>query len=195
MLSGHVLPIYLVCDQSFSMVDHIETLNDSLLEFHRAHDADPLLAELTRLCLIGFAESPEILLPLRRAAEITRISNPTGGAATNFGAMFAFLRETITRDLGMLKEQARQICRPAVFLLSDGQPTDPVLWPAAHARLVDPAWAARPNVIAFGIGDADPVTISRIGTHRAYLGRDGVSLSAALRELTDEISTFADDWV
>jgi hypothetical protein len=37
-------------------------------------------------------------------------------------------------------------------------------------------------VIAFGMGDADPATISRIGTFRAYLGQDGISSGAALHE-------------
>ena len=59
------------------------------------------------------------------------------------------------------------------MLFSDGQPTDPATWPDAFAALTDPAWTARPNMIAVGVGDADPVTMSRIGTFRTFTGQDG----------------------
>jgi uncharacterized protein YegL len=189
MHSDHVLPIYVVCDQSFSMMDHIDALNDSLLELYRAVGADPVAAERIRVCLIGFSESPKILLPLCRLSENTRISGLSGRAATNFGATFIFLRETIATDVEHLRSQSHQVCRPIVVFLSDGQPTDPAAWPAAHARLTDPSWPARPEVIAFGLGDADPVTIGRIGTSRAFLGRDGISLAATLSEQVSGFTT------
>jgi uncharacterized protein YegL len=190
-----VLPVYVVCDQSYSMLDHIDALNDCLLELRQACELAQLAAEHTRFCLIGFADAPEILLPLCRPTELARISRLSPRTETNFAATFTFLREAITCDVEMLKKQSHRVCRPFVFFLSDGQPTDPTLWPAAHARLIDPSWDARPNMIAFGFGDANPVTIQRIGTYRAFLSRDGVSLASALRQLTGAVATFAPDQV
>lgn len=187
MFSDHVLPLYLVCDESLSMMDHVEALNDGLRELCRAVGADPALAERVQLCLIGFSEKPELLQPLRRATEvveITDVSVRVEQAASNFGAVFRFLRETITHDVRLLGSRNYRIHRPAVFFLSDGQPTDPVTWPAAFAALTDSSWAASPNVVAFGIGDADPAIIARIGTCRAFVGRDGVSPGTALRALS-----------
>jgi uncharacterized protein YegL len=189
MHSDHVLPFYVVCDVSFSMMDHIDAVNDSLHELHRAVGSDPVVAERTRFCVIGFSESPEILLPLCKPSEITEISRFTARAATNFGAAFTFLRETITRDVRLLNAGFHRVHRPAMFFLSDGQPTDPATWPAAFAELTDPAWTARPNVIAFGLGDADPATIGRVGTFRAFMGQDGVSPGAALRGLARALIT------
>ena len=87
--------------------------------------------------------------------------------------------------------------RPAVFFLSDGHPTDPATWPAAYERLVDPDWPPRPNIIAFGIGDADAATIGRIGTFQAFMSQGGVSPAAALhgfaRALTTSVVRSADD--
>jgi uncharacterized protein YegL len=180
MQSNHVLPLYVVCDLSFSMMDHIEALNDSLRELQSAIGSDPAAAEGIRFCLIGFSESPEVLMPLCRLSELTEISGLTAPAATNFGAAFTFLRDTIARDVRLLKARSHRVCRPAVFFLSDGQPTDPATWPASFAALTDPSWGARPNVTAFGIGDADPATIDRIGTFQAFLGRDGVRPAVAL---------------
>ena len=192
MHPGNVLPIYVLCDQSFSMLDHINALNDSLFELRGACETDPLIAERTRFCVIGFAESPEILVPLCPPAEITGLSGLSVHATTNFGLAFTFLCEVITRDVAMLKEQSHRVCRPAVFFLSDGQPTDSELWPAAHVRLTDPSWDARPNVIAYGLGDADPAIIQRIGTYRAFLSREGVSLTSALRQLADAVAMLQD---
>ncbi len=182
MCSEHVLPFYVVCDVSFSMTDHLDALNAGLLELHRAIGTDPVVADRTRFCLIGFSESPEILLPLSRLSEITEITTLVARAATNFGAAFTLLRALIDQDIEMLKGQSHRVYRPAVFFLSDGQPTDPATWPAAYAALTDASWPARPNVIAFGVGDADPATIGRIGTLRAFMGQDGVSPGSALHE-------------
>lgn len=187
MFSDHVLPLYLVCDESLSMMDHVDAVNDGLRELCRAVGADPAFAERVQLCLIGFSETPEVLAPLRRATEVTEIidvSVRVERAASNFGAVFTFLRETITRDVRLLGSRNYRIHRPAVFFLSDGQPTDPVTWPAAFAALTDSSWAASPNVVAFGVGDADPVVIARIGTCRAFVGRDGVSPGTAFRALS-----------
>jgi uncharacterized protein YegL len=189
MHSDYVLPFYVVCDESFSMIDHIDALNDGLLELRSAVGTDPVVADRTRFCLIGFSESPRIRLPLCRLSEITEISGVTARAATNFGAVFAFLRVTITQDVDLLKKRSAQVCRPAVFFLSDGQPTDPATWPAAYAALTDPNWPARPNVIAFGIGDADPVTIGRIGTFRSFMSQDGVSPASVLHEFARTLVT------
>jgi uncharacterized protein YegL len=52
--SEHVLPFYVVCDVSFSMTDHLDALNAALLELHRAVGTDPVVADRTRFCLIGF---------------------------------------------------------------------------------------------------------------------------------------------
>jgi len=187
MFSDHVLPLYLVYDESLSMMDHIDTVNDGLRDLYRAVRADAAFAERVQLCLIGFSETPELRQPLHRAAEIAEVAEVSARveqAASNFGAVFTFLRGTITRDVRLLGSRNHRIHRPAVFFLSDGQPTDPVTWPSAFAALTDPSWAASPNVVAFGVGDADPVVIARIGTCRAFVGRDGVSPGTALRALS-----------
>src|SRR2546423_3704908 len=173
MHSNQVLPFYVVCDVSYSMMDHLDAVNDSLRDLHHAIACDPTIADAIRFCLIGFSESPEIVVPLGRPGEIAELSGLTGRAVSNFGAVFAFLRDRITRDVDLLAARSHRVSRPAVCFLSDGQPTDPSTWPASFAALTDAAWTARPNVIAVGIGDAEPVTINRIGTFRAFLGQNG----------------------
>ncbi|MPZ80022.1 MAG: hypothetical protein GEV28_06320 [Actinophytocola sp.] len=175
-----ILPFYVVCDQSYSMADHLDALNDGLADLHNAVGTDPVVADKTRFCLIGFSGTAEILQPLCRLSDVVSLVGLTTQAATSFGAVFTLLRETIERDVDMLKADAHRVYRPAVFFLSDGHPTDPTSWQAAYERLVDPGWSARPNIISFGIGDADAPTIGRIGTFQAYMSQGGVSPAAAL---------------
>jgi uncharacterized protein YegL len=189
MHSDHVLPVYVVRDESFSVIDYVAALNESLLELRRAVGDDPIVGDRSRFCLIGFSESPRVLLPLSRLSAVGEISSLAVPAATNFGAVFMFLRDTIGRDVDLLEKQAYRVCRPAVFFLSDGQPTDPATWPAAFAALTDPSWNARPNLVAFGIGDADPATIGRIGTFRAFVGQNGASPDTVMHGFTRALIT------
>jgi uncharacterized protein YegL len=180
MPSPYVLPCYVVCDSSVSMTEHIDAMNGSVRELCRTAGADPVVADRTRICVIGFSCTATVVLPLRRPREIIEVGGLTPAGATNFGAAFTLLRDTIERDTAALAAQDYRVHRPAVFFLSDGQPTDPVTWPAAHAALTDPSWPAHPNMIAFGVGDADPATIGRVGTFRSFVGREAVSPGAAL---------------
>jgi uncharacterized protein YegL len=184
-----ILPLYVVCDQSYSMADHLDVLNDGLTQLHAAVGTDPVVAEKTRFCLIGFSGIAEVLQPLCRASDVTGITGLTIQAATSFGAAFRVLRDTIESDVDTLKARGDQVYRPAVFFLSDGHPTDPTTWEAEYERLVDPDWPRRPNIIAFGIGDADAATIDRIGTFQAFMSQGGVSPAAALHSFARALTT------
>ena len=169
-----MLPCYVVCDFSSSMTDYIGDLRAGLREFRGALHADPVAAARIRVCVIGIAEPPRVLQPLRPAAELDDLTEQTPCAGTKFGPVFELLRETIDRDVNALRRNRR----PIVFFVSDGRPTDAATWPAAFAAIADPTWTARPDVIAFGVGAADPDTLTLIGTRRVFLG--GVRLGTAL---------------
>lgn len=179
-MEPHVLPCYVVCDVSSSMSDHLDEVNAGLREFRGALHADPSVAALVRVCVVGFAEEPLVLQPLGPAAELAELSEARPCAGTNFGPAFAFLRATVDRDVHGLKAQRLRVRRPIVFFTSDGRPTDRASWSAGFDALADPAWAARPHVVAFGVGATDNVTLSRIGTSGTFLRRDGVRFGAAL---------------
>lgn len=169
-----MLPCYVVCDFSPSMTDYIAELRAGLREFRGALHADPVAAARIRVCVIGVAETPWVQQPLRPAAELGELTERIPCAGTNFGPVFELLRTTIERDVNALNGNRR----PIVFFASDGRPTDPLTWPAAFAALTDPAWPARPELIAFGLGAADRDTLTRIGLDRVFLG--GVRMGAAL---------------
>ena len=187
-MPDRVLPFYVVCDESYSMADHLGVLNAGLRELRRCVVADPVLRGRARFCLIGFAEDARVVVPLARLDEFPDVTGLTARAATNFGRVFTTLRQIIERDVRELRTRACEVYQPAVFFLSDGQPTDPAVWQDAYARLVDPGWPSRPKVVAFGIGDADAATIGVIGEFKAFPPRQkpaSFNLDAVLRQLED----------
>jgi uncharacterized protein YegL len=184
-----ILPFYVVCDQSYSMADHLDALNDGLAQLHAAVGTDPVVADKTRFCLIGFSGEAVVLQSLCRPSDVVGLTDLTTHPATSFGEAFTLLRDTIENDVDELKARGDQVYRPAVFFLSDGHPTDHTTWEAAYERLVDPDWPARPNIIAFGIGDADADTIHQIGTVQAFMSHGGVSPAAALHSFAHALTT------
>jgi uncharacterized protein YegL len=179
-MGSDVLPCYIACDVSLSMADHIDELNTGLREFRGAVHADASVTDRILCSVIGFGETPHVVQSLLPMGDLAELPAPRACAGTNFGPAFTFLREVIDEDVGGLAKRRPQVHRPVVFFLSDGQPTDPVTWPAAFLSLCDPTWPRRPRVVAFGVGDADADALGRIGTFRTYLGRDGVRLGTAL---------------
>ncbi|TDP97992.1 vWA domain-containing protein [Labedaea rhizosphaerae] len=192
-MHARILPFYLVCDESYSMSDHLDVVRDSLREVHDTVRSDPAARRHTRLCLIGFSAEARVITPLSQRWDQTAdfTFQPNGG--TNFAAAFTLLRRTIDDDVAELTAAGHDVLRPVVFFLSDGQPTD-TAWPHAHARLTDPGWPARPRVVAFGVGDADVATISRVGSFKAYLGNGragtgAAGTTAALRQCVRALAT------
>ncbi len=172
------MPCYVACDVSLSMADHIDELNTGLREFRGAVHADAAVADQVLCSVVGFGETPHVVQSLLPMDDLAELPAPGACAGTNFGPAFTFLRAAIDQDVRSLERHRMRVHRPMVFFLSDGQPTDPVTWPAAFASFTDPAWARRPRVVAFGVGDAD--ALAAIGTFRTYLARDGVRLGTAL---------------
>jgi uncharacterized protein YegL len=84
-----------------------------------------------------------------------------------------------TQDVDQLKGGGREVLRPVVFVLTDGQPTNADgepsdEWRAGYGRLVDPTWGRHANVVPFGFGDATIDVIKQIATvaGAAFLAKD-----------------------
>jgi uncharacterized protein YegL len=179
-MGSDVLPCYVACDVSLSMADHIDELNRGLREFRGAVHADASVGDRVLCSVLGFGEKPEVVQRMLPMDDLVDLPAPGACAGTNFGPVFTYLRDTIDGDVVGLEQHRLRVHRPLVFFLSDGQPTDPVTWPAAFTALCDPAWPRCPRVVAFGVGDADEEALGRIGTFRTYLSRDGIRLGTAL---------------
>ncbi|MGA5314838.1 vWA domain-containing protein [Streptomyces pseudogriseolus] len=180
---GQLLPVYVLADESGSMTNYVGDLNEGMKSLHVALLGEPMAAAKVRFSVLGFANSVTerlILADLRSEAELPRLS---AGGGTNYDAAFGALLERIPQDVRTLKSQGYRVHRPAVFFLSDGQPTCGEEWRETHRRLTDRAVTpAAPNVIAFGIGEARAGTILAAATQEkfAFVSIPGAQLGESI---------------
>lgn len=178
----HVLPVYLVADESGSMRSVVDELNAGLAALHHTLLAEPMAAAKVRFTVVGFADTATVRLHLadmRLQDDLPRLGARGG---TSYGAVFEELSGLVPADVARLREHGYGVHRPTVFFLTDGRPSDPH-WTEAHRRLVDrEVQRAAPNIIACGIGDADASTIVRIASSPdfAFVSVPGTAVGAQI---------------
>lgn len=187
-MSQQVLPFYLVCDESSSMSGApIDAINQSLPDLHQEIGGNPVVADKTRFALISFNHNAQVLLPLSDLSNVTSVPGLTASGGTKYSVAFNLLHDTIDQDVAKLKADGHQVLRPAVFFLTDGQPNDTKEWPATHQRLTAPSWGPRPNILAFGFGQADHTTISQVATVRGFIADGTMTPAHALQEFAQSL--------
>jgi uncharacterized protein YegL len=182
-IEGRLWPVYLVADESDSMHPHMDELNAGIASIRRAMMAQPMTAAKIRFTLVSFSGDAIVRMHLVDLRDVTELAPLTSRDCTNYGAVFDTLRQMVPKDVATLKSQRYAVYRPAVFFLSDGEPTDGETWLAAHRSLTDRAVTREaPNVIAFGIGDARSDVIRQVATSPrfAFIATPGIEIGKAL---------------
>ncbi|MCX4094636.1 vWA domain-containing protein [Nocardia sp. alder85J] len=188
---GTVLPVYFVADESGSMYPYIGELNQGLTSLLDALQSESMAAAKVRFCVLGFADTAVCYLEPVDLRGIERMPALSARGSTSFATVFDALTGRIPRDIQALKNDGYLVNRPAVFFLTDGVPNRGDGWEQAHARLT--GFAARPNILAFGIGEADADVIRQVATDSRYAfitaaGTDtGVAISKFITALTQSV--------
>ena len=189
------LPTYIVLDTSYSMKEHTDLLNESLRRVHRAAYHDPQISDFAHMSIIVFNSAPHLALPMSDIRQVTKLPRVVCSGSTEYAKVFDMVRERIDEDVPALRNANRLILRPAVFLMTDGAPTDgmrpedkpPVaderIWKASLSRLVDPAWERRPHVVTFGFGQANERVLGTVATLQAFIATAQGHEAEALREV------------
>jgi uncharacterized protein YegL len=179
--------MYFVGDESHSMAGApIAAVNQGLLDLRDEVAKHPLIGKKVRFGIITFADTAETRLELSELNEGLLL--PTlapRGRGTSYASAFEALRHTIPGDVALLKTSGYQVHRPSVFFLSDGQPTEKEQrWRARLDELKDSSFKERPNILAFGVGDAEAKVIAQLATtpRYAFMMSDGVSTAGAISE-------------
>jgi len=183
-----VFPFYLCLDVSQSMAgEPIAQVNAELPQIRTAVGQDPAVAEVIRFGIVTFSDVARTVLPLADLALVEAMPTVEAQGRTSYAAAFDHLRRVIEADYLAGHDSGERWYRPAVLFISDGRPTDPEdRWRDAHRRLVDPGWRRRPNILAFGFGDAVPevlATVAENKPNRAYLAIEGAAPSTLVPEL------------
>lgn len=188
---GEILPIYFVGDESHSMQgEPISALNRGLRDLKDEVSFNPMVREKVRFGVLTFAD--DAIWKLRVARLEEGLSMPELGArgSTSYAAAFRTLKERIPDDVATFKSDGYEVHRPAVFFLSDGQPTDDESdWSTALSALKDENFKARPNVLAFGLGQANPTVIAKVATRPewAFVAENSLSTGQAVQKFAEAL--------
>jgi uncharacterized protein YegL len=182
--AGNVLPIYFVADESGSMAGDIDELNAGLVSLLDTLQGESMAAAKVRLCIIGFADDARCYLEpadLRNLEEMPKLS---ARGMTSYGAVFRELFSRIPRDVARLKSEGYIVNRPAVFMLTDGVPNAGDGWESVYRDLVSEGFGQRPNILVFGVGDANADVVSQVATKAeyAFIAAAGVDTGSAIAE-------------
>ena len=183
-MSGlQVFPFYLLCDTSRSMSgERIKAVNDGLPEIQAEILDDPIVDAKARISVISFSTEATVDLPLSRLADVEVMPTLRAGGQTNYAKGMELARNQIDEDVTRLMSEGFSVLRPCVYFLTDGRPGDS--W-----KRVRDSWVDRtnnkfaPNIVGFGVANADEDTLKRLATQFSFIAADGVSAAAALREV------------
>ena len=193
-----ILPFYLVVDVSYSMVNDgkLDSANTIVEELQNALVDQPVIADKVRFSVIDFSDQARVLIPLcDLSMEPPGQSSFTASGGTSYVAAFRTLRSQIEQDVAQLKADGFDVHRPAVFFISDGEPTDvDAEWRQAFEELTAYDKSTKngfpfyPNVIPFGIG-ANPETLKELihprDRSKSYFMKDDANPGEALRQMAE----------
>ena len=188
---GTILPVYFVADESGSMMSNIAELNNGLMSLQDALQKESFAAAKVRFSVIGFSDNARTYLEPADLRSLPSMPTLQAGGMTSYAAAFNELARRISLDVPALKGQGFAVNRPSVFFLTDGQPNANDDWQNARTNLL--AQHARPNILAFGIGESDAATIVEIATKPEYAfkaaqGTDtGKAISEFITSLTQSV--------
>jgi uncharacterized protein YegL len=197
---GILLPFYLVVDVSWSMTvgNRLESANRITDAVKDALSTAPILSDKVRFALLDFSGDAQVRLSL--CDLLSGVESPVLTArqtGTSYAAAFRLLRDEIDSNVRQLRADGFAVHRPAVFFLSDGEPTDPPQeWQTEFARLTqyDPAtkqgFSKFPNFVPCGVAEADPTILRSLihpssGTKamKMYLMDEGEDPARAIEKI------------
>lgn len=193
------LPVYLLLDVSSSMQGApIESVRQGVEQFQREVSDDPFAREIVKVGVITFGSDAQLvtggLLPISafhapalRADGVTRLDRA-----------FQVLLDSLDRDVTRAqKGKQKGDWKPAVFVLTDGRPTDENgyendrLWRIERDALVNrPRGQVKPStIVSVGCGtNVDDATLKEISTGTAFrMGTDSAAFVALFQYLSMSI--------
>lgn len=189
--SHHVVPIYIVVDQSWAVNEALQVVNARLIPtLIQSCARHPLIDELFRFCIIGFSDHARVVSPLIKGTQLAPYLFEAS-SGSSFSEMFTLLRSQLEIDCRALKVDGRKPYRPQVFLLADGEPLDQP--GPAFARLIDGDFGYSPHLSIFALDPDAPAW-----TLEAFVaGRQGRAFrrkgSAGMNESVNEFIEFIQD--
>lgn len=189
-----ILPIYIAVDHSWSMDktenDAIDAANALIPSVIDTCLKNPLADQRARFSIIGFNDQAEVVAPLARGTNLAH-HHFTAESGTSYTEVFKLLRDRLESDYVSLAADDYEVFRPAVFLITDGEPMcDDDERAKAFAALTEKSFKRRPNISVFGVGQnvsPDVLKEYKSGVGRAFVTKDGVTAAESLSGFIDHL--------
>jgi uncharacterized protein YegL len=200
-----VLPFYVIVDVSYSMTVLPKSAdgtgevplaagNNIVRAVKEALDEAPILADKVRFSLLDFSDDAQVIIPMCDLMRVQpgAIPDLQARGGTSFVAAFNLLKRQIGIDVAQLKADGHKVHRPAVFFLTDGEPTDDdAEWRESFAALTDPTFKERPNFIPFGVAEAKKTILDQLvyppGKMRSFVAKQGENPARAITVMAEKL--------
>jgi uncharacterized protein YegL len=153
-----VMPFYLICDVSYSMINDMPALNDGVQRLRRSIVAEPMVDDVAHIAVMTFSDTAKVIMPLSQMSE-TPVPQLSVEGGTFYGEAFRELARVIPADAAALKAQGYRVFRPCAFFLTDGEPLDGDYWETfksalTYSGVTGVGMKQYPVFIPFGFRDA-----------------------------------------
>lgn len=195
------LPVYLLLDTSGSMQGApIESVRQGLDLFQREVSNDPFARDVVAVGIITFASDAQLVTGSLVPISAFTVPSLVADGVTRLDLAFNTLLQSIDRDVARpVKGGQRGDWKPAVFILTDGRPTDVdgyennALWqPARDALTNRPKGQIKPSsIVTVGCGpNVDDSTLKAISTGTAFkMGTSAAAFVALFQYLSQSITS------
>ena len=185
------LPVVLLLDVSGSMSgEKIDTLYDSVIDMVNSFVSASVKETIIDVAIITFGERVELHTPYTAVADLQKqgITKFLANGMTPMGTALKMAKDMID-DKGVTPSN---IYRPAVLLVSDGQPNDS--WERPLDNFIKDGRSAKCQRFAIAIGnDADKSVLTRFAgdVNNVLFAEDAVDIADRFQKFTMSISTRA----
>ncbi len=195
------LPVYLLLDASGSMDGApIQSVRQGLEQFQQETASDPFARDVVRIGLIVFNSDAQVVGGGLVSISALQPPNLTATGVTRLDLAFTKVLESIDRDvIKAVKGGQKGDWKPAVFILTDGRPTDEHgnatdrLWqPIRDALTNRPKGQIKPStIVAVGCGpNVDDATLKAMSTGIAFrMGTSDAAFAALFQYLSQSITS------
>ena len=187
------LPVYLLLDTSESMNGApIESLRRGLELFKSEIESDPFTRDIVKIGIITFSSDAQLVTNGLVTFEHLSVPDLVAFGVTRLDLAFNVLFDSMNREPDVIKAKKggqKGDWKPAVFVLTDGFPTDgngylsDTFWkPARDAVMNRPKGQIKPSsIVSVGCGpNVDDETLKSISTGTAFRMGTGLEAFVAL---------------
>jgi uncharacterized protein YegL len=168
---SRMVPVYIIVDESPDDEGYFHALNSTIRTLPAELAAHTEVISAMRLAVVGYASDVDVRMPLNTVAAESFVPELTPHSGNRLGAVFQYLQNRIAEDVARNKARGLIVGRPVVYLLCASTPADSPGWQTPYQNLTDrAAFPEAPNIVACGIGKADPGVIRAITGHPQSTG-------------------------